>query len=164
MADELAQEHSALRALVPADPAQPGTGTQAHALLEQRLILPILDGLDELPQAVRARALHAINQALPAGQPLVLSSRAAEYRSALTAPSGTTVLLNGAAGIRLLPLDPEKAAAYLERDAGGPASQAAARSPLATGHRFARHPRPDLRGAEHRTRPVPGPHHLQPPP
>ncbi|MFJ4951005.1 NACHT domain-containing protein [Streptomyces sp. NPDC088760] len=127
MAQELAQDHPALRAPVPPDPSQDGTGTQARALLKQRLILPILDGLDELPQAVRARALHAINQVLPTGQPLVLSSRTAEYRSALTTPTGTRVLLNGAAGIRLLPLDPAKAAAYLERDAGGPASQATAR-------------------------------------
>ncbi|WP_181384028.1 NACHT domain-containing protein, partial [Streptomyces sp. NWU339] len=125
MADQLARDHPALHA--PAHPPQPSPGTQARALLEQRLILPILDGLDELPEAVRARALYAINQVLPAGQPLVLSSRTAEYRSALTPPAGATVLLNGAAGIHLLPLDPAKAAAYLERDAGGPGTRAAAR-------------------------------------
>ncbi|MFF2518885.1 NACHT domain-containing protein [Streptomyces sp. NPDC058086] len=127
MADELAQDHPALRALAPANSPQAGTGTQARALLTRRLILPLLDGLDELPQPVRARALHAINEVLPAGQPLILSSRTAEYRSALTTPAGTTVLLNAAAGIRLLPLDPAKAAAYLERDAGGPGTTAAAR-------------------------------------
>ncbi|MFJ3955894.1 NACHT domain-containing protein [Streptomyces libani] len=127
MADELAQDHPALRALAPSNPSQAGTGTQAGALLSQGLVLPILDGLDELPQAVRARALHAINQVLPAAQPLVLSSRTAEYRHALTPPAGTTVLVNGAAGIRLLPLDPAKAAAYLERDAGGHGTEAAAR-------------------------------------
>lgn len=127
LAQELARDHPALRDPVPSDRPQAATGTQARALLKQRLILPILDGLDELPEAVRARALHAINQALPAGQALVLSSRTAEYRSALTAPSGTSVLLNGAAGIRLLPLDPAKAAAYLERDAGGAGTPAAAR-------------------------------------
>ncbi|MFF0778234.1 NACHT domain-containing protein [Streptomyces sp. NPDC003720] len=124
---DLEQDHPALRNPVPADRPAAATGTLARALLQQRLILPILDGLDELPEAVRARALHAINQALPAGQPLVLSSRTDEYRSALTAPSGTSVLLNGAAGIRLLPLEPAKAAAYLERDAGGTGTPAAAR-------------------------------------
>ncbi|MFC7265857.1 NACHT domain-containing protein [Streptomyces lutosisoli] len=127
MTQELEQDHPALRDPVPADRPPAATGTLARALLKQRLILPILDGLDELPEAMGARALHAINQALPAGQPLVLSSRTAEYRSALTAPSGTSVLLNGAAGIRLLPLDPAKAAAYLERDAGGAGTPAAAR-------------------------------------
>ncbi|MFF8431710.1 NACHT domain-containing protein [Streptomyces sp. NPDC016566] len=127
MADELAQDHPALRDLAPADPSQAGDGTRARALLAQQLILPVLDGLDELPENLRARALHAINQALPARQPLVLSSRTTEYRSALTTPAGVTVLLNGAAGIRLLPLDAVKAAAYLERDAGGPGTKAAAR-------------------------------------
>ncbi|MFH8776170.1 NACHT domain-containing protein [Streptomyces sp. NPDC017958] len=127
MADELAQDHPALRALIPANPPQAGTCTQARALLAHRLVLPILDGLDELPERLRARALHAINQVLPARQPLVLSSRTTEYRSALTTPEGATVLLNGAAGIRLLPLDPAKAAAYLERDAGGSATKAANR-------------------------------------
>ncbi|GAA3101148.1 NACHT domain-containing protein [Streptomyces echinatus] len=127
MADELIRDHPALRALVPPDLSQAGTGTQARALLAQRLILPILDGLDEVPQAVRTLALHHINEVLPAGQPLVLSSRTAEYRSALTTPAGTTLLLNGAAGIRLLPLDPAKVAAYLERDAGGSGTQAATR-------------------------------------
>ncbi|MCZ0987926.1 hypothetical protein BEK98_08780 [Streptomyces diastatochromogenes] len=127
MADQLTRDHPGLQTPVPADTPQPSPGTQACALLEQRLILPLLDRLDELPEAVRARALQAINQVLPARQPLVLSSRIAEYRRALTPPAGTTVLLNGAAGIRLLPLDPAKAAAYLERDAGGPGTGAAAR-------------------------------------
>ncbi|WP_310729096.1 NACHT domain-containing protein [Streptomyces sp. N2A] len=127
MADQLARDHPALRALVPANSPQASTGTQARALLQQRLILPILDGLDELPEAVRARALHAINEVLPARQPLVLSSRTAEYRHALTTSAGAAVLLNGAAGIRLFPLDPAKAATYLERDAGGPGTPAAAR-------------------------------------
>ncbi|MGW7410257.1 NACHT domain-containing protein [Streptomyces sp. NPDC054833] len=127
MTDELVQDHPALQAPASAQFQESGTGTQARALLEQRLILPILDGLDELPQAVRGRALHAINQVLPAGRPLVLSSRTAEYRNALTTRAGTIALLNGAAGVRLLPLDPAKAAVYLERDAGGPDSPAAAR-------------------------------------
>ncbi|MET8630277.1 NACHT domain-containing protein [Kitasatospora sp. NPDC004669] len=127
MAGQLARDHPGLRALVPADPPQSSPGTRARALLERRLVLPLLDGLDELAEGVRARALHAVNQVLPAGQPLVLSSRTAEYRSALTPPAGATVLLNGAAGIRLLPLDPAKAAAYLERDAGGVGTRAAAR-------------------------------------
>ncbi|WP_280910253.1 NACHT domain-containing protein [Streptomyces sp. SAI-208] len=127
MADQLAQDHPALRTPVASTPTQTDTSTQARALIDRRLILPILDGLDELPQAVRARAMHSINQVLSASQPLVLSSRTAEYREALTAPTGVTVLLNGAAGVRLLPLEPAKAAAYLERDAGGSHTEAAAR-------------------------------------
>ncbi|WP_327722264.1 NACHT domain-containing protein [Streptomyces sp. NBC_00490] len=127
MADQLARDHPALRTPAPASPPGHSPWTQARSLLEQRLILPVLDGLDELPDAVRSQALDAINRVLPAGQPLVLSSRTDEYRHALTPPAGTSILLNGAAGIRLLPLDAAKAAAYLERDAGGSGTAAAAR-------------------------------------
>ncbi|MFF1722733.1 NACHT domain-containing protein [Streptomyces sviceus] len=127
MADQLVQDHPALRALVASTSPQGGASTKAGALINSRLILPILDGLDELPEAVRTRAMYAINQFLPVSQPLVLSSRTAEYRDALATQAGFTVLLNGAAGIRLLPLEPAKAAAYLERDAGGPRTEAAAR-------------------------------------
>ncbi|MFE5952569.1 NACHT domain-containing protein, partial [Streptomyces massasporeus] len=127
MADQLAQDHPALRTLVASTSPRRGNDSQARALINSRLILPILDGLDELPQAVRTRAMHAINQVLPASHPLVLSSRTVEYRGALTTPAGFTVLLNGAAGVRLLPLEPTKAAAYLERDAGGHRTEAAAR-------------------------------------
>ncbi|MFF5015079.1 hypothetical protein [Streptomyces sp. NPDC001165] len=71
MADEFTQDHPALRAPALDDPAQAGADTQARALLAQRLVLPILDGLDELPEELRAGTLHVINQALPAWQPLV---------------------------------------------------------------------------------------------
>ncbi|MFG2987459.1 NACHT domain-containing protein [Streptomyces sp. NPDC048258] len=127
MADQLARDHPALYNPAPARPPQPSPGTWARALLEGQLIVPILDGLDELPEAARPRALHAINQALRPGRPLVLSSRTAEYRSALTPPAGTPMLLNGAAGIRLDPLNAAQAAAYLLRDAGGTHIAAAAR-------------------------------------
>ncbi|MGW7513900.1 NACHT domain-containing protein [Streptomyces massasporeus] len=127
MADQLIQDHPALRATAPGDPLEPSPGTRARALLANRLILPILDGLDELPEAVRPQALDSINQALPHRQPMVLSSRTAEYRETLASSTTPAVLLNGAAGIRLLPLDGAQAAAYLQRDAGGPATAAAGR-------------------------------------
>ncbi|QLE75064.1 hypothetical protein FGW37_28775 [Streptomyces rectiverticillatus] len=83
------------------------------------LILPILDGFDEIPLTVRGTALSAINQALPLGQAVVLSSRVAEYRDALRPASGVPVKLAGAAGIELCPLSATDATAYLNRDAGG---------------------------------------------
>lgn len=118
LADHLALDHAALRTPAPGRAARRSGHTRARALLEHRLILPILDGLDELPEILRPQALEAINQALPLGQPLVLSSRAAEYHAALHPTVGTTTLLAGAAGIRLLPLDAAQATAYLRRDAG----------------------------------------------
>ncbi|MFF3639060.1 NACHT domain-containing protein [Streptomyces sp. NPDC002250] len=123
MADELSRDHPSLQGRA----SEPSSGDQPRALCEARLILPLLDGLDELPQTVRTRALQTINQTLPAGHPFVLSSRVDEYRSALDTPGGSTILLNGAAGIRLLPLRPPAAVAYLERAAGGSGSRAAAR-------------------------------------
>lgn len=101
--------------------------THAQALLTGRLILPILDGFDEISQAVRGTALDKINAALRLGQGLVLSSRVEEYRGALAPESAVPVKLAGAAGIELQPLAPAVAAAYLTRDAGGRETASAAR-------------------------------------
>ncbi|WP_307806834.1 NACHT domain-containing protein, partial [Streptomyces sp. FH025] len=122
MAGQLTRDHPALRAPAPAELEQSSPGTRAHALLEQRLITPILDGLDELPPGLQVLALDALNGSLPARQPLVLSSRTTDYRNATA-----TVRLHGAAGIRLLPLDSTSATVYLQRDADGPGAEAATR-------------------------------------
>ena len=70
-----------------ADP--PPTGrtepTQAAALLASGLILPILDGLDEIPEGVRGRAISRINDALQAGERAVVTCRTQQYRDAVTA-------------------------------------------------------------------------------
>ncbi|MES5822421.1 NACHT domain-containing protein [Streptomyces sp. RG80] len=104
-----------------------GGVTRAALLLERRLVLPVLDGFDELPAAVGASALHGINEALPYGCGMVLSSRPAEYRSALRPRDGVPARLAGMAGIRLLPLGTEDVARYLLRDAGGAGTRAGAR-------------------------------------
>ncbi|MFJ2136414.1 NACHT domain-containing protein [Streptomyces sp. NPDC087845] len=123
MAEQLRHTHPVLTApattAVPAADAGAGRLDVAKALVDARLILPILDGLDELPATLHITALDAINRALPAKLPLVLACRATEYRTALTRPDAM-VRLNGATGIRLLPLGPVQAADYLRRDAGGP--------------------------------------------
>ncbi|MFE6157445.1 NACHT domain-containing protein [Streptomyces sp. NPDC056486] len=125
VARQLRRAYPALTAAVPAPRAGEVTDL-AQALLNSGRILPLLDGFDELPVALRARALDAINQALPPGHPVVLSSRTAEYRAAHLR-QGTIARLNGAAGIRLLSLTPDQAATYLCRDAGGSHSPAAHR-------------------------------------
>ncbi|WP_181860749.1 NACHT domain-containing protein [Streptomyces diacarni] len=102
------------------------SGDLAQALLETGRILPLLDGFDELPPHLHPAALDALNRALPDRRPLVLAARSDAYRTALAGP-GPTLRLNGAAAIRLLPLDPSRAAAYLRRDAGGVNTPAAAR-------------------------------------
>jgi hypothetical protein len=71
--------------------------TRARALLDECLILPVLDGLDEIPDAVRGSALARINDAMRPGESLVLAARTAEYRRAVCPPGGVEVLLTGAA-------------------------------------------------------------------
>ncbi|MEU4682345.1 NACHT domain-containing protein [Streptomyces xinghaiensis] len=123
LAEQLRRSHPGLRAPAPMSAARPPSKEfdLAQALLDAGCILPLLDGFDELPSVLQPLALDVLNRSLPAKQPLVLASRAAEYRTTLT-QSGNTVHLNGAAGIHLLPLTPGQAATYLRRDAGGPAA------------------------------------------
>ncbi len=131
LAERLATDYPGLAAPAPA-PAAGGLGqvtSRARALLDQRLIIPLLDGLDELPAHTRAVALDAVNRTLPPGTPLVLTSRTAEYRAAVDPPAhaGVPVRLTGAAGIELDAVAPEEAAAYLRRDAGGEGTPSAER-------------------------------------
>ncbi|MFF3375762.1 NACHT domain-containing protein [Streptomyces sp. NPDC002680] len=139
MADRLTTDYPALRQHT----SEQGRQNSAQALLDNRMIFPILDGLDEIEPSKRSVALTAINAALPPGRPVVLSSRSVEYGQALSPDTGVPQRLNGAAGIVLEPLTRDIVAAYLRRDAGGegtPAAdrwnpvleQLAQRSPLAT--------------------------------
>ncbi|MER5757301.1 NACHT domain-containing protein [Streptomyces sp. NPDC002088] len=128
IADQLRRNYPDLRSPVHGLAASARGGAQvdlAQALLSNRLILPLLDGFDELPSTLHALALEALNN-LPAKLPLVLASRAAEYRAVLTRPDAM-VRLKGAAGIHLLPVGRNQAAAYLRRTAGGAHTPAADR-------------------------------------
>jgi len=58
--------------------------TAVADLVADRRILPILDGLDEVPAVRRSAAIRAINRATLAGDGFVLTSRAAEYRAAVS--------------------------------------------------------------------------------
>ncbi|MET7337833.1 NACHT domain-containing protein [Nonomuraea sp. NPDC005650] len=51
-------------------------------LFREDRIVPVLDGLDEMPASSLPRALAELNQALPAETQLVLTSRTAEYTAA----------------------------------------------------------------------------------
>jgi hypothetical protein len=76
LAAQLAADRPALTA---ATPACPGDGSWTEALLAAGLIVPILDGLDEIPGAVRAQAITRINDALRPGEPLVVTCRAGPH-------------------------------------------------------------------------------------
>lgn len=100
---------------------------QARKLIAKRKILPLLDGFDELPEALHPQALGAINEALSWLDGLVLASRTAEYERALSPGERVVTRISGAVGIRLLPLSLADAKAYLHREAGGEHTVAALR-------------------------------------
>ena len=80
-----------------------------RALAGQSLILPILDGLDELGEDVRGNILSALNASLTNRDQLVLTCRTAEYSDAIIAGG----IVNAAAVIEAMPLTPEDTAHYL---------------------------------------------------
>ncbi|GAB2958428.1 hypothetical protein GCM10027280_53970 [Micromonospora polyrhachis] len=91
------------------------TDTAAYAprapgrLVERRLVLPVLDGLDELPTELHSSALAAINATF-ADRPWVLTCRSTEYAAAVTAVGAP---LARAAVIELSPLTATELADYL---------------------------------------------------
>lgn len=89
----------------------PGGPTLAAALVDADLILPILDGFDEIADGLRREALEAFNAT---SMPLVLTSRRDEYAEAVR---GAGAPLNWAAGIELVDLTLDDLAAYLPRTA-----------------------------------------------
>ncbi|MFG2905034.1 NACHT domain-containing protein [Kitasatospora sp. NPDC048286] len=84
----------------------------ARLLRLGRRILPVLDGLDELPAAEQSVALEKLN-ALKDGTPLVLTCRTENYAAAI----GSTEVLRSAAVVEAEPLTAEEAARYLLRSA-----------------------------------------------
>ncbi|MEV0461292.1 hypothetical protein, partial [Catellatospora methionotrophica] len=56
------------------------SATEAEHLVERRLIVPVLDGLDELPVRSRELALHELETSAGAGLRAVLTSRTDEFR------------------------------------------------------------------------------------
>ncbi|MBW1604506.1 helix-turn-helix domain-containing protein [Streptomyces sp. JJ66] len=83
--------------------------TQAAALVDADLILPVLDGFDEMAQGLRGAGLDALNDT---SWPLVLTSRRPEYEQVVTS---TRAPLVWAAGIELADLTVDDLAAYLPR-------------------------------------------------
>jgi hypothetical protein len=107
-------------------PAPPGSGglRVVDALLSGNLVLPVLDGLDEIPETVRGLAVTAINQAAMPGESLVVTCRTDSYRKAVCPDDRLEVRLHAAAGIELCPLDSELVADYLRKGADGQAAKA----------------------------------------
>jgi hypothetical protein len=81
------------------------------------MILPVLDGLDELPEPLWVAAITRINDALRPGEAVVVSSRSAAYRQAVRSPHGAATVVRGAAVVEMCPVDAPEATRYLFRDA-----------------------------------------------
>jgi hypothetical protein len=85
--------------------------TIASELVSRQLIIPVLDGLDEIAGALRGEALRALNMSLDRDAPVIVTCREADYRQ-IVAESD---VLTAAAVVELLPLDLDDLADYLPR-------------------------------------------------
>ena len=86
-------------------------------LLAGNMLLPILDGLDEIPEALRPLGITNLNRELDAAQPIIVTCRTAEYRQAVE----TGDVLTLAAVVELQPLHPATITKYLtETTPAGP--------------------------------------------
>jgi hypothetical protein len=99
--------------------APPGSagGNRFEALVEAGLILPILDGLDEIPESARPMAITRINRELKPGEGVVITCRTEQYQTAVHPQEGHGVALRAVA-VQISPLEFGEVAAYLRADAG----------------------------------------------
>ncbi|MEE1740998.1 helix-turn-helix domain-containing protein [Streptomyces sp. BE147] len=89
----------------------PGGATLAAALVDADLVLPVLDGFDEIAEGLRRTALEALNTT---SLPLVVTSRRGEFAEAVQEAGSPLVW---AAGIELGDLTLDDLAVYLPRTA-----------------------------------------------
>ena len=85
-------------------------------LIDNGLIVPILDGLDEIPYPARISAVAKLNEAMRPGDRLVVTSRGQDFLEAIKPEDGPWVPLHGAAGIKLCSLDSSTVTRYLYAD------------------------------------------------
>ena len=93
-------------------------------LLAAGLILPVLDGLDEIPEQIRGPAISKINDSLLPGERLVVTCRRRDYQDAVRPHCGVEVTLRAAAAVQLQPLRADAVGDYLCDDASGPVARA----------------------------------------
>ncbi|VVJ22207.1 Uncharacterised protein [Amycolatopsis camponoti] len=104
LANQLADNHPALL-----NAREYGPGAPTRLVLGGHVV-PVLDGLDEMPTDLRAAALDALDQTMAVGRSLVLTSRSAEYEQ-VTSEAGP--VLGAATVVRLEPVARQEAITYL---------------------------------------------------
>jgi len=99
--------------------APPGSAgdNRCEALVEAGLILPVLDGLDEISEAARPTAITRINKELKPGEQVVVTCRTEQYRAAVSPQDGQGASLRAAA-VQLSTLGFDEVTRYLREDAG----------------------------------------------
>ncbi len=106
LAERLAAEYRPLAAVT-------GNRTMARELLDAGLLLPVLDGFDELPGPAHGTALRRLNAELDERLPVLLTCRTQDWTRAV----GAGAVLTAAEVVRLRPLDLATARGYLETTA-----------------------------------------------
>ncbi|WP_419666989.1 NACHT domain-containing protein [Streptomyces sp. 2-1] len=106
LAERLAAEYPPLAAVA-------GRHTMARELLDAGLLLPVLDGFDELPDPAHEVALRRLNAELDERLPVLLTCRTEVWARAMRAGD----VLTAAEVVRLRPLDLATARRYLESTA-----------------------------------------------
>ena len=104
-------------ALAGVPPSESAGDNRFEALVEAGLILPVLDGLDEIPESARPKAITRINRELRPGERVVVTCRTEQYRTAVSPQDGQGAALEAAA-VQLSTLEFGEVARYLRRDAG----------------------------------------------
>ncbi|MHC5902906.1 NACHT domain-containing protein [Streptomyces sp. S6] len=108
LAEQLAAEYRPLAAVR-------NGRTLARELLDAGLVLPVLDGFDELPKDSRGQALRRLNTGLDDGFGVLLTCRYADWEHTVTEQCSD--VLTAARVVRLCPLDAATSRSYLESTA-----------------------------------------------
>ena len=87
-----------------------------RALLAHGLLLPVLDGLDEIPESARRGAIRGINHAIGGERPVVVTCRAVEYEELIRGGAPT---MRQAPVVEVTPVPPRDVIGYL-RDVDWP--------------------------------------------
>jgi NACHT domain len=103
ISERLADDYPALGGRVPSG------STWAEELVHAGRVLPVLDGLDEIPASLRGEAMQSLNAAFHRGTPVVVTCRAGEYRDTVDAAD----VFTAAAVVELQSLSLDDLADYL---------------------------------------------------